>query len=256
MGVADRDARQRSHDYEARLAGLDETLSIVVHELRNPLAIMQGFATTLVNAAEAMDPAAVVKAAKAVERGAQRMDVLLSTLKDASVFSGGEMSLVLNDILVSDLVGEIVDNLQTITADHSLAYSIEDDVLVRVDVIRIQQILTNLLSNAIKFSPPGSQVYLNVSRDDDLVTICVSDEGPGIPVERVDELFQKFSRLGSEVKGTGLGLYISRAIARAHGGDLELADRDGAGCDFLLHLPIHSDSTEASLPAYRQGQPR
>lgn len=249
-------ARERSEDYESRLAGLDETLSIVVHELRNPLTIMQGFATTLVNAAEAMDPEAVIRAAKAIERGARRMDALLSTLRDASIFDGGEMPLVLKDILVSDLVGEVVDNLQTIAPEHSLTYSIEDDVLVRVDVVRIQQILTNLLSNAIKFSPPNSKIDLKVSRDDDLVTICVSDEGPGIPTERADELFQKFSRLGAEVKGTGLGLYLSRAIARAHGGELELGDRDGKGCDFLLRLPIHSPSTEASLPSYRKRQPR
>lgn len=247
---------ERSQAYEARLAGLDETLSILVHELRNPLAVMQGFATTLVHAAEAMDPAAVVRAAKAVERGAQRMEVLLSVLGDASVSSGGEMPLVLKDVLVSDLVGEVVENLQTISEDHELSYAIEDDVLVRVDVIRIQQVLTNLLSNAIKFSPADTAVRLTVSREDDLVTICVSDEGPGIPPERADELFQKFSRLGSEVKGTGLGLYLSRAIALAHGGELELGDRGESGCDFLLRLPIHSQSTEASLPTYRKGQPR
>ncbi|MFP5351783.1 MAG: sensor histidine kinase [Actinomycetota bacterium] len=255
--MVDRDAsRERSEDYEGRLAGLDETLSILVHELRNPLTIMQGFATTLVNAAEAMDPEAVVKAAKAVERGARRMDLLLSTLRDASVFDGGEMPLLLKDVLVSDLVDEVVESVQTIAPEHSLVCSIEDDVLVRVDIIRIQQILTNLLSNAIKFSPADSRVDLKVSRDDDTVTICVSDEGPGIPAERVDELFQKFSRLGAEVSGTGLGLYLSRAIARAHGGDLELAARQGRGCDFLLRLPIHSASSEASLPSYRKGQPR
>ena len=246
---------ERSQDYESRVASLDETLAIVVHELRNPLAVMQGFATTLVNAAEAMDPAAVVRAAKAVERGARRMDALLSALRDSSALTDGEIPLLLKDVLVSDLVGEMVENLQTISPHHRLSYSIEDDVLVRVDVIRIQQVLTNLLSNAIKFSPPDTAVRVSVSRDDDLVTICVSDEGPGIPQARADELFRKFSRLDSQVKGTGLGLYLSRAIARAHGGELEFGTRE-EGCDFLLKLPIHSRSTEASLPSYRKARPR
>lgn len=242
--------------YETRLAALDETLAIIVHELKNPLAVMQGFATTLVNAAEAMDPEAVVKAAKAVEKGAHKMEALLGSLSDASAFGGGQMELHLKDVLVSDLVGDAIRDLQTVSPDHQLFCSIEDDVLVRVDITRIQQVLVNLLSNAVKFSPPGSTVEVNVSRDEDVVTVGVADDGPGIPPERADELFRKFSRLGSQMKGTGLGLYLSRLIARAHGGDLELGDAGGRGCEFLLRLPIHSSQTEDSLPTHSKHRPR
>lgn len=242
--------------YETRLESLDETLSIIVHELKNPLAVMQGFATTLVNAAEAMDPDAVVRAARAVEKGAHRMEALLGSLRDATAFGGGQMDLLLTDVLVSDLVGDAIGDLQTISPEHQLVCSIEDDVLVRVDVVRIQQVLTNLLSNAVKFSPAQSKVDVSVSRDEDVVTICVVDDGPGIPPERVDELFRKFSRLGSQMKGTGLGLYLSRLIARAHGGDLELGETAGRGCEFLLRLPIHSSQTEDSLPRHSKHRPR
>ena len=247
--------QKRSEGDEARLHDLDEALSIVMHELKNPLAIMQGFATTLVHAAEAMDPEAVVQAAKAVERGAKRMDALLSVLRESHSYESGQMSLLLKDTLVSDLLREVADNVRTIAPNHSIELLIEDDVLVRVDNIRIQQVLINLLSNALKFSPPHSQVRVSVARRDDIVTISVEDEGAGIPQDRVEELFKKFSRLGSTEKGTGLGLYLSRAIARAHGGDLSLGGPEGgSGCRFVLQLPIHGD--EERLPTYRQNQPR
>lgn len=245
----------RTQAEEARLEDLDDALAIVMHELKNPLAIMRGFATTLVHAAEVMDPAAVVQAAKAVERGAERMNALLSVLSESRSYESGEMKLLMKDTLVSELIGEGVENVRTIAPDNDILLSIEDDVLVRVDRIRIQQVLTNLLSNALKFSPPRSQVRVTVSRQADTVSISVEDDGAGIPADKVDELFRKFSRLGSRVKGTGLGLYLSRAIARAHGGDLVLGDpAEGEGCRFCLRLPIHGD--EASLPLYRQHQPR
>lgn len=249
-------ARDTAVSYEERLADLDEILSILVHELRNPLAVIQGFATTLVHAAKKLDPDAVVEAAEAVERGAQRMDALLGTLKEVRSFDFEDIELELSESLISELLQEVVDGVQSISRSYRLSLSIEDDVLVRVDVVRIRQVLTNLLSNAIKFSPKGSEVAIFVSRVGDSVAVEVVDEGTGIPPERVDELFHKFSRLGSHEQGTGLGLYISRGIARAHGGDLELRPDDPAvGCRFVLTLPIHGQA-ERSLPERRRHLPR
>ncbi len=115
---------------------------------------------------------------------------------------------------------------------------IEDDVSVNIDPVRIRQLLTNLLSNAAKFSAEASTIQVTVEVNKRYAEVVVADEGPGVPAERRDGLFRPFSRLGAiDKKGTGLGLYISRGIARAHGGDLIVAPSRIGAC-FVLMLPL------------------
>jgi signal transduction histidine kinase len=110
-----------------------------------------------------------------------------------------------------------------------------EGLVASVDPVRICQVLTNLISNAYKFAPSGSRARVVVEQSDGGMTIAVSDEGPGVPEQRRDQLFEKFERLGQEGPGMGLGLYISRAIARAHGGDLTLGPD---GRTFVLAVPL------------------
>lgn len=136
---------------------------------------------------------------------------------------------------LAQLVRDAVKDVVTGQAVTPPVIKCEPGLEAVVDPMRIRQVISNLLSNALKFSPPGSPVTVAVTTDDDTIEITVHDAGPGIPDERRDELFSKFGRLGHTGHGMGLGLYISRAIARAHGGDLEL--RDGPGATFALTLP-------------------
>ena len=216
-----------------------EDLAFFVHEIRNPLAVIKGYATAL----ETMDPSAdrnmIESCAAAIQRAAATLESIVSSLdKTAPPFSR-DVGLAEDEVLVSALVEETVADLKAVSDGRKLVVSIDDDAVVLVDQARIRQVLMNLISNAVKFSPPGSEVKLVISREgDDDIQVCVIDEGPGVPDERVDELFRKFSRLGSSKDGKGLGLYISREIALAHGGDL-LLQRSDRGCRFTLILPIH-----------------
>ena len=240
-----------------RLGDLDTALALMAHELRTPLTVMKGWANTLTNAAKTMDQEELLASAAAISRSADRMDEILRNMSDMGAMSGGTFELDLRDTLVSELVEEVVTDLDVLKAGHAIGVSVEDDALLRIDAPRVRQILTNLLTNAIKFSPTGTNVSIDVARRQDTIEICVADEGEGIPSEKYEELFLRYSRLGSEVKGTGLGLYISRELARAHGGDLRLMDAEGLpGCRFILTLPIHSSTTEDSLPAEERKQPR
>lgn len=227
---------------DERVAGLDEILDLVIHELRNPVAVLKGFASSIGTAAEKMDPEAMKKAAKAIHRGADRLDALLSSLADVRSLDEGSLQIHPENVLLSEIVRGALEGQTLVTLDHRISVHIEDDVLLHADPVRIRQVLTNLISNAVKFSPRDSSVEITASREDDEAHICVKDEGPGIPVARADAVFDKFTRLNATVNGSGIGLYISRGIARAHGGELELAETDGRGCTFLLRLPIHGDA--------------
>jgi len=115
---------------------------------------------------------------------------------------------------------------------------------VRGDRDRLQQVLTNLLDNAVKFSPTGEEVRVNAYQQDSRVHIEVSDSGPGVPADQQRVIFEKFGRghkAGSPGKpGTGLGLFIARSIAEAHGGVVEVSSAPDLGATFTLTLPVDS----------------
>lgn len=225
---------------ERRVAGLDEILDLVVHELRNPVAVMKGFATSIEGAADNMDPEAMKKAARAIHRSADRLDALLNSLSDVRSLDADSFRIDRKQVLLSSVVRNAVEGQTLIMQGHRVTTTIEDDVLLYVDPVRIGQVLTNLISNAMKFSPRHSLVEITASREDGEAHICVKDQGAGIPASRAHEIFDKFTRLNPTVNGSGIGLYISRGIARAHGGELELVE-SARGCTFLLRLPVYAE---------------
>jgi signal transduction histidine kinase len=111
---------------------------------------------------------------------------------------------------------------------------------VRGDAERLRQVISNLVDNAIKYSPHGEPVEVRAWGEDGTLLVTVSDSGPGIPVEQQKLIFEKFGRAESGAKpGTGLGLFIARSIAEAHGGTLGVESQPGSGTTFRLELPLH-----------------
>lgn len=218
----------------------EEIISALAHELMNPLTILQGFAMTLRRAAATMPPEAIQQSADAIARGAAHLSSLVQAFSDLRNLEVDTLDLILEERDLGELVAECVSDMAEISQSHPVIVRAQEGVVTRIDSMRVRQVVVNLLSNAAKFSPPGTPIEVDVSASQSQVEISVRDHGPGIPAHRRSELFGKFSRLGSNEKGTGLGLFISRGIARAHGGDLTLAASDGAGCRFVLRLPLSS----------------
>ena len=120
----------------------------------------------------------------------------------------------------------------------------DDGIVINCDPPRIRQLLTNLLSNAVKFSPSGGKIQLRLTSLGPLVRIDVSDDGPGIPPEDRDQLFDRFYRLASakhkDVPGSGLGLAIAKSVVDAHSGTIEIVDIPNWSTTFRIHLPAPS----------------
>jgi PAS domain S-box-containing protein len=211
---------------------------MVVHELRTPLTVITGMLGTLRDRMDVLPSATTRELVDAAGRNARQMADLLDAVSDARRATHGQLPVVPEDI---DLGGLVRDAVADLCAGHnwpSPTVRVVGEIRASVDPMRVRQVLANLLSNAYKFSPSGTPVTVTVRSVDDLAELTVHDEGPGIPADHRHELFGKFSRLGRSGHGMGLGLYISRAIARAHGGELEL--RDGSGATFALTLPLRS----------------
>jgi signal transduction histidine kinase len=230
-------AKHLSERADDRFGTPDEAIALFVHEFRNPLAVIKGYAAVLENGS-VPDPEILKRSAGAIRRAVETLDSLVGSLGNAGPLFGGRIALSPEETLISTLVEETVQDLRTIAEGSELTVSIEDDAVVSVDRVKIRQVLVNLITNAIKFGPHRSNVEVVVRRSGGEVRICDVDEGPGIPDEKADQLFRKFSRLGNTKDGSGLGLYISRGIALAHGGDLRLDDGEN-GCRFSLTLPVH-----------------
>jgi signal transduction histidine kinase len=133
-------------------------------------------------------------------------------------------------------------------ATHALTFESPDiEIPVLIDVDRIATVIGNLLTNAIKYSPAGGPVTLRVSTDDHVAKISVTDTGVGIAEDRFDRLFTRFGRIvtpeTSHIPGTGLGLYLSRELARLHGGDITATSVPGKGSTFVLAVPLLEEST-------------
>ncbi|MBK5306262.1 MAG: response regulator [Frankiaceae bacterium] len=208
---------------------------MVVHELRTPLTVITGMLSTLRDRMDVLPSATTHELLQAATRNARQMAELLDAVSDARRAEHGLLPVHPEPTDLGTLVRDAVADL---CAGHNWlppTVTVTGDVMADADPMRVRQVLTNLLSNAYKFSPAGTPVTVTVHGANGTAEITVHDEGPGIPPDRRHELFSKFGRLGQTGHGMGLGLYISREIARSHGGELEL--RDGPGATFALTLP-------------------
>lgn len=217
-----------------------EIIGRLVHELRTPLTIAKGFAHTLRTSVEQLDPDTVRRCADAILRGLSSAELLVDSLSQTRFVDAGEVTLNLKNVEVSGFVAEVVRDLEIITQPHPVSVVLTTEITAWFDPGKIRQVLTNLLSNAAKFSPKDEPVVVSVSSDDLHVQISVTDRGGGIAAKDLDRIFLKYERLGSSIKGTGLGLYISRELALAHGGDITVDSDGSSGCTFTVHLPIHA----------------
>lgn len=220
-------------------ADTGEYLSLVIHELRNPLVGIDAAARVMARDLGA-HPAA--RRAERVAEEARHMLELLESVTDAEAAASGRLRSVLRAVDLSKVVRDAVEGAQL--GDHRVSVSLPDGAVpVNADARRIAQLLANLLANAAQYSPGGSVIEVALETDPARKSAAVSvrDHGPGIPASQRRRLFKKFSRLSTAdgTRGSGLGLYISKAIAEDHGGELRYsAARPGSV--FSLVLPLRA----------------
>ena len=213
-----------------------DLLSFLIHEMQGSLTVIGGFASTLRASAERMDRDGILGCVEPIERNARNLSDLIRQLADVRALETDVLDLQTEETALGGLVRQAVADLSMVTHPHPVRVEVLDSGVAMVDPVRVRQIVTNLLSNAAKFSPGEEPIEVVVERNDAQLEVSVTDLCGGIPAEHTGELFAKFSRLGSTVKGTGLGLFLSRGIARGHGGDLRHENVPG-GCRFVLSLP-------------------
>jgi signal transduction histidine kinase len=210
---------------------LEELVSVFVHELKTPIAAVQGLAATLSRSLDELDRETALQVAGALERSALHLGELVRS------FDAGRPILRPVPTNLAALVQETVEELEPVLADREVVLDLDEEPAPAVDPVRIRQVLTNLLSNATRYTPPGTPLEVTLRQAGETVELSVRDHGPGIPPEEAERVFERHARLGADAPGSGLGLYVSRELARAHGGDLVVGRPDGGGALFVLQLP-------------------
>src|SRR5690625_955484 len=175
----------------------------------------------------------------------ERLSKLLDTLLDVTRITMNRIELELSEFDPAVVVEEEVGRLSAIAraAGCELRLQVEPGIEVRWDRLRIEQALMNLVVNACKYAA-GSPVEIGVQRHADKVRLWVQDQGPGIAADKIEQVFDRFVRTGSSdrASGLGLGLYVTRQIAEAHGGTANVDSRVGQGSRFNLVLPLQVPS--------------
>ncbi len=221
------------------LATRDEVLGIVSHDLRDMLAAVMGFAALI---EKAPNPDAATTYARRIGRSGVRMERLIGDLVDVASIAAGALAVTREPADLTPVIVEAVDTFQerATAAGALLSVDLEPPLTgAAFDHARILQVLTNLLINAIKFGPTGGSVVVRASRVGDDIRVSVTDQGVGIPADRIEAVFARFQQVRQDDRrGVGLGLYISKCIVQGHGGRIWADSQPGEGSTFSFTLPV------------------
>lgn len=219
---------------------VDDVLAEVAHELTNPLTIARGFAEHLTGDGSLDDE--TVKALEAIDRNIRLALQLLATYREGTRPGDDPITLDLAWVTVAELVDATVEDVRPISAQRTVDVEHADrQVQVLVDATRIRQALFNLTANAVKHTPTDVAIHVRTWVDDGAVTVEIADDGHGVAPEVADRIFEPRMRASATSAGLGLGLYVARRIAEAHGGSLELVPAEHPGAVFHLTLPVGDD---------------
>jgi signal transduction histidine kinase len=236
----------------------DEFIALVSHDLRTPLTSIIGYVElALDDAGEAPLDAERRRYIEVVARSSDRLLRLVDDLLLAARLQSGRFVLKFDETDLESVAAEALDEMHARAERKGVSVFLASDGPVRVecDRRRVLQLLDNLVSNAVKFTPEGGRVEVRVERTLDGAAVEILDTGVGIGAGEEERIFDRFYRspsaVSDQVPGTGLGLFIARAIADRHGGTIAVRRRDGGGSIFRLELPAHatSRSTEPELVA-------
>jgi signal transduction histidine kinase len=235
------EAERSTADELRRLSALRaDFVSLVSHELRSPMAAVIGAARTLQGRWRELTPQQRESFLGLIGDETSRLATLIDDVLDTSRIEAGTFSFTFSDVDLEELVRDVVASAELAQDEVELTTEVGTLPSVRGDRERLRQVIQNLVDNAVKYSTEGGHVNVRAMTDDGHIVIDVVDEGPGIAPEDHELIFEKFGRSsgGATKPGSGLGLFIARSIAEAHGGTLVVDSVPRHGSVFRLALPV------------------
>ena len=218
-------------------------LRSISHDLRTPLTSISGNADTLLHSYDVLDEQTRKQIFTDIYDDAQWLTGLVENLLSITKIVDGSVKLHLSDQVVDDIISEALRHIDRRAAEHHIAVDCGDVLLLaRMDAGLIMQVLINLVNNAVKYTPVDSNIQITAIPRENMAEICVSDNGPGIPNELKERVFEMFftggNPIGDSRRSLGLGLTLCQTIVHAHHGEMTLKDNSPHGCIFSFTIPL------------------
>jgi two-component system, OmpR family, sensor histidine kinase KdpD len=227
-------------------------LSSVSHELRTPLATIKAAASSLRGKEVSWDSPARADLVAAIDDEADHLNMLVGNLLDMSRIESGALKPKREWNILSEIVGSVLARMKNLATEHRIEVDVSENLpLIPVDYVQMEQVFTNLVSNSLKYAPVNTVVCIRAQLEGQVIHIQVSNQGPQIPPEHLERIFDKFYRItaADRVTGTGLGLSICKGIIEAHGGRIWAENLpDGLAFNFILPL-IWDGAKPPQIPA-------
>ena len=219
--------------------------AMMTHELRTPLTSIKGSLALISGAYADQIPPEVARLLDVAQQNSERLLGLLSDVLDAEKCASGRMEYFKEDLDIATLLTAEIEAEQGFGAEFGVSFDLSGaatPVMASCDAKRMQQVVANLLSNAAKFSPKGGVVKISLTVDSGMICVSVTDQGPGIPAEQHDRVFERYSQIDNAVQrqrvGTGLGLPFVKEVIEEHGGTVDFESAPGIGTRFFFELPL------------------
>ena len=217
-------------------------LRAVSHDLRTPLTSIMGNADSLISCGETLDSNTRSQLYSDIYQDAQWLNGMVENLLSASRMNEGKLNLNMTTELMDDMISEAVNHLSRQLKNYSVVRNRSEELLfVKADARLIVQVIINLLDNAVKYAPEGSTIRIETAAGEDTVIVRIADDGPGIPDDQKDLIFDLFYSSGNPTgdsrRGLGIGLALCQSIIRAHGGTISVSDNEPHGAVFIFSLP-------------------
>lgn len=218
----------------------EEFVANVSHELRTPLSLIKGYVETLLDGAKD-NPEVATKFLQTIQRNSERLQFLIEDLLTISELESGRLKMNLHSVRLHSLVDRVLEDFRAqAEARHVVLSNKVPELTARADSDRLQQVLGNLIGNAIKYGRSDGHVGVTGRMSNGNIELCVQDDGPGIPEESLERVFERFYRVDKarsrEQGGTGLGLSIVKHIVQSHGGKVWARSEIGKGAAFYFTL--------------------
>ncbi|MBI5120121.1 MAG: sensor histidine kinase KdpD [Rhodospirillales bacterium] len=251
--VADIETAKVSTERERLRSALLSSLS---HDLRTPLVSIMGSASSMISYGKSLDDASRHELAQTILDEAERLNRFVQNLLDMTKLGSGGLKPRADWAELADIVGAAVERAKPMARQHSIKVEIDPDMpLLCIDAVLMEQVFFNLLDNACKYAPAKTPIKIWAHKTAEHIAIEVTDQGPGIPEEDSEKVFDMFYRVqatDNQMAGTGLGLAICRGIVEAHGGTIKAEPGlFGTGTSIVIHLPL---PPEVELPPSQEGR--
>ncbi|HEX9388209.1 MAG TPA: ATP-binding protein [Anaerolineales bacterium] len=215
-------------------------LSSVSHELRTPLSTIKAAASSLRGKEVGWDSPARMELVAAIDDEADHLNMLVGNLLDMSRIESGALQPKREWNILAEIVGNVLGRMRHLAQEHTLKIDVPEDLpLIPVDYVQMEQVFTNLVSNSLKYAPANTVIWIRARVEGESLHVQVSNQGPQVPSEHLERIFDKFYRItaADKVTGTGLGLSICKGIIEAHGGHIWAENlSDGLAFNFILPL--------------------